>query len=427
MPRRHWTRLKPRWALKPLLIFSDIKQFIADSRENWRRPEVLFILVGIATAISTNTWQVLLNNFAVDNIGFTGIEIGFLQSIREIPGFLSFAVVFLLLLLREQPLLMVSLLTLGVGTALTGMFPSIIGLYCLTVLTSIGFHYYEAANQSLILQWIDKKDSPYFFGQLIAIGSFAALIVFGLIYFARTQFNVDLKWMYLASGGVTILITIFIWIGFPRFPEKSEQNKKLVLRPQYWLFYCLTFMAGARRQIFFVFAGFMMVEKFGYQPEDIALMFLANTALNIVVAPLIGKMIGKWGERKTLTIEYIGLIAIFTAYAFVEVAWVAVALYILDHMFFAMRIAIKTYFQKIADPKDIASSMGVSFTINHTAAVVIPAAFGLIWMVSPAAVFFAGAGMAVVSLILGLLVPTTPNQENVAIVGRYRAVPEPAE
>ena len=276
MPRRHWTRLKPRWALKPLLIFSDIKQFIADSRENWRRPEVLFILVGIATAISTNTWQVLLNNFAVDNIGFTGIEIGFLQSIREIPGFLSFAVVFLLLLLREQPLLMVSLLTLGVGTALTGMFPSIIGLYCLTVLTSIGFHYYEAANQSLILQWIDKKDSPYFFGQLIAIGSFAALIVFGLIYFARTQFNVDLKWMYLASGGVTILITIFIWIGFPRFPEKSEQNKKLVLRPQYWLFYCLTFMAGARRQIFFVFAGFMMVEKFGYSVSEITALFLIN-------------------------------------------------------------------------------------------------------------------------------------------------------
>ena len=71
--------------------------------------------------------------------------------------------------------------------------------------------------------------------------------------------------------------------------------------------------------------------------------------------------------------------------------------------------------------------MGVSFTINHTAAVVIPAAFGLIWVISPAAVFFAGAGMAVVSLILGLLVPTTPTQENVAIVGRYRVAPEPAE
>ncbi len=69
-----------------------------------------------------------------------------------------------------------------------------------------------------------------------------------------------------------------------------------------------------------------------------------------------------------------------------------------------MVIAIKTFFQKIAAPKDIASSSGVSFTINHIAAVVIPAAFGLIWLVSPAMVFYAGALMAFVSLILAQLV-----------------------
>ena len=403
-----------------MLIISDLKQFVADSRGNWRRPEVLFVLVGIATAISTNTWQVLLNNFAVDNLGFTGVEIGFLQSIREIPGFLSFAVVFLLLLLREQPLLMISLLTLGIGTALTGMFPSIIGLYCLTVLTSIGFHYYEAVNQSLILQWIDKKKSPHFFGQLIAIGSFAALIVFGLIYLARTQFNVDLKWMYLASGGVTILITIFIWIGFPRFPEKSEQNKKLVLRPQYWLFYCLTFMAGARRQIFFVFAGFMMVEKFGFSVTSITLMFLVNGGLNMYVAPKIGKLIAHWGERRALTFEYVGLVGVFVTYAFVDTAWIAVILYIIDHMFFSMAIAIKTYFQKIADPADMASQAGVAFSINHIAAVVIPAAFGFLWLISPSYVFLAGAAMSVLSLILVRLIPENPSHENVALIGPYR-------
>lgn len=186
-------------------------------------------------------------------------------------------------------------------------------------------------------------------------------------------------------------------------------------------------MAGARRQIFYVFAGFMMVEKFGYQPEDIALMFLANTALSIVVAPMIGKMIGEWGERKALVIECIGLTAVFCAYAFVEVAWIAVALYLTDHLFFAIRIAIKNYFQKIADLKDIASSMGVSFTINRAAAVFIPAAFGYIWVVWPSVVFLIGAGMAAVSTIFGLLVPAVPTPENVANVGYYRTVAEPAE
>jgi hypothetical protein len=110
--------------------------------------------------------------------------------------------------------------------------------------------------------------------------------------------------------------------------------------------------------------------------------------------------------------EYAGLIIIFTAYAFVEVAWVAATLYVLDHILFAMAIAIRSYFQKIADPADIASTAGVSFTINHIAAVVIPASFGIIWLYSPSVVFLAGAGMAALSLLLARLVPNNPREGN---------------
>jgi len=91
---------------------------------------------------------------------------------------------------------------------------------------------------------------------------------------------------------------------------------------------------------------------------------------------------------------------------------VAALLYILDHILFAMAIAIKSYFQKIADPGDIASTSGVSFTINHIAAVVIPVAFGIVWLYSPSLVFLAGTGMAVVSLVLSRLVPYKPEQGN---------------
>ena len=72
---------------------------------------------------------------------------------------------------------------------------------------------------------------------------------------------------------------------------------------------------------------------------------------------------------------------------------------VIDHMFFAMAIAISTYFQKIADPKDMASTAGVSFTISHIAAIVIPAALGLVWMWSTSLVFFIGAGFALLSLL----------------------------
>jgi predicted MFS family arabinose efflux permease len=169
-------------------------------------------------------------------------------------------------------------------------------------------------------------------------------------------------------------------------------------------------MSGSRRQIFVVFAGFLMVEKFGFTAPQITLMFLVNMVANIYIAPKIGRLISRIGERRTLTIEYIGLILVFMGYALVESAAWAVALYILDHLFFAMAIAMKTYFQKIASPADIAPTAGISFTISHIAAIVVPVGFGLIWLHSPSVVFYAGAGMAAISLVLARMVPENPTE-----------------
>lgn len=361
-----------------------------------------------AMPISFGIWRALLNNFTVEYAGFTGIEIGILQSLREIPGFLAFGVVFLLLIMREQTLALLSLVLLGLGTALTGFFPFEIGLYATTVLMSIGFHYYETINQSLSLQWFEKEHAAHKMGQLLAVGAFTGLVAYALVWLTLDVFSLPMQAVYLLGGGVTIAIAVFCWLWFPHFPEKVEQHKKLILRKRYWLYYALTFMGGARRQIFVVFAGFLMVEKFNFSAAEISLLFLVNGALNMYFAPKIGKLIGLWGERKALTIEYIGLIAVFTAYAFVSSAWIAAVLFVVDHLLFSMAIAQKTYFQKIADPRDMAPTAGVAFSINHVAAVILPVFYGMLWIISPAAVFLTGAALALISLILSRLVPLKP-------------------
>ena len=397
------------------------------ARDTWRRPEVLLMIMAGAVPLSFATWQALLNNFAIERAAFTGAEIGILQSLREIPGFLAFAVVFLLLVMREQWVAYVSLLLLGVGTIITGWFPSVLGLYITTVIMSIGYHYYETIQISLSLQWIDKKRAPETLGRIIAVGSFTSIATFGLIWLAFDTLKLGFHWVYLLGGGLTVAIAAACWMLYPHYPEKVRQHKKMVLRKRYWLYYALTFMSGARRQIFIVFAGFLMVEKFGFSVAQITLLFLFNAALNVFLAPRIGRLIGKFGERNALVFEYIGLIGVFSAYAFINNANVAAGLYIVDHMFFALAIAIKTYFQKIADPADIAATAGVGFTINHIAAVILPAAFGILWLVSPAAVFLSGAAMAVVSLLLSLNVPHHPEPGNEVVIGtRFTATAEQA-
>ncbi|MDX2481525.1 MAG: MFS transporter [Desulfuromusa sp.] len=378
--------------------------------KNWQRPELLLFLMAFAVPLSFAAWQALLNNFAIERAAFTGKEMGILQSLREVPGFLAFGVVFLLLLVREQPLAIISLLLLGLGTAMTGFFPSVIGLYLTTVLMSLGFHYYETMQTSLAQQWIPKGRAAETFGRLIAVSSLSAIFAFVLIWAGTNLFNIDYRWLYLGFGGMTIGIALTAWILFPQFPQHTVQHKHMVLRSRYWLYYALVFMSGARRQIFMVFAGFLMVEKFGYTVSNIALLFLINASFNVMFARRIGRMIARFGERNALLLEYAGLIFVFVGYAFVETGWLAAGFYVVDHLFFALSISMKTYFQKIAAPEDIASTAGISFTINHIAAVCLPVLFGLLWLNSPSLVFFIGAGMALVSFLLSMLIPRFPER-----------------
>ncbi|MBL6917154.1 MFS transporter [Arenicellales bacterium IMCC55707] len=380
-----------------------------------------------AVPLSFATWQALLNNFAIERAAFSGAEIGILQSLREVPGFLAFAVVFLLYILREQHIALVSLTLLGIGTAVTGFFPTVLGLYLTTVFMSVGYHYYETIQTSLSLQWVDKKNAPEVLGRIIAVGAFTSILTFGAIWLAFDFAQLDFVIVYLIAGGATLGIVTMCSLFFPTFPTKVKQVRHMVLRKRYWLYYGLIFLSGARRQIFIVFAGFLMVEKFGYSVAAISTLFLINATLNMLFAARIGRLISVVGERTALIFEYVGLIGVFIAYAFVENSQIAAGLYIVDHFFFALAIAIKTYFQKIADPADIASSAGVSFTINHIAAVVLPAILGVLWLNSPSLVFLVGAGLAGLSLFLSLNIPKQPAPGNEVNFGRWGDLVEPAQ
>ncbi|WP_274064144.1 MFS transporter [Vibrio parahaemolyticus] len=382
------------------------------SSHGWRTPQNFLLLISIIVPIAFSTWMALLNNFVIEKANFDGADIGLLQSVREIPGFLAFTAVFLLLFIREQRFMLVSLAMLTLGTALTGYFPTLYGLLFTTLLMSTGFHYFETLKQSLSLQWLSKEEAPEMLGKFISVGALASLFTYGAIWILLEQLKFDFKTVYLLAGGVGFVLIIVMALAFPQFKTAVPQNKKLVLRKRYWLYYALTFMSGARRQIFTVFAGFLMVEKFGYSAADITLLFLINYLFNFLFAKRIGRFIGVVGERKALTFEYVGLIFVFVGYGLVQTAEWAAALYVVDHLFFALALAIKTYFQKIADPADMASTAGVAFTINHIAAVVIPVIFGMIWLVSPSSVFYIGAGMAAVSLLLSLNIPAKPEEGN---------------
>jgi hypothetical protein len=378
----------------------------------WRRPVFLLFLMAATMPIAFSTWYALLNNFVVDVANFDGADIGLLHSVREIPGFLAVGVIAIIIFVREQVLGLISLILLGVATGVTAWFPQMGGILTLTLLSSVGFHYYETVNQSLQLQWISKERAPQVLGWLLAMGSAASLVAFGVIVVTWEWLELSYNVAYMVSGGITVAMAVACVIIYPQFQSPIPQHKTMILRKRYWLYYALQFMAGARRQIFMVFAGFMMVERFGFAVHELTALYLINLAFNMVLGPVFGKVVARFGERNTLIFEYVGLALVFFAYGGIYMfGWgiiLAGTLFVIDHLFFSLAFALKTYFQKIADPADIAPTAAVAFTINHIAAVGLPVMLGLVWLISPILVFVMAALMALTSLALAFLIPRHP-------------------
>jgi len=362
------------------------------------------IVLTISSSVGLQAWLTLFNNFAVDVAGLNGHHVGMIQSIREIPGFLALLTVFVIMFIKEYRLSALSILFLGLGVAMTGLFPSYIGLILTTLIMSFGFHYYETTNMSLTLQYFTETTSPWVFGKQRSYAAASNIAVGLLIYLA--VFFIDFTKIYLLFGSLIIAVAIWGLIQDPSDRTIIPQRKKMIIRRKYGLFYFLTFMAGARRQIFMAFAVLLMVQKFKYSVQEVTILFVVNNIINYYLSPLIGKGIIRFGERKVLSLEYLSLIFIFVAYALAGSKLIVAFLYILDHIFFNFSIAIRTYFQKVGDPRDIAPSMAVGFTINHIAAVFLPALGGLLWLIDYRIPFIGGAMMSLVSLIAVQMIRT---------------------
>lgn len=355
----------------------------------------LMVLVICASA-GLQGWLALYTNFAKEIVGVNGFQIGVAQAVREIPGFLTFMVMYVLLIMKEHRLSAWSVVLLGIGIGATGFFTTFPGLLMTTVTMSIGFHYFETTNKSLTVQYFDMKDAPVVFARLRGYGALANIVVGSIVWILSFvlpyHVNFMLLGIFISSAGIYMLSKN------PADDHGIPSQNKLVLRRKYWLYYILNFLSGARRQIFIVFAVFLLVEKYRLSVSTIAGIYVLNYALTFLTNRYISKAINVYGERVVLSLESASLFVLFLGYAFIENVWVATVLYVLDSIFFNFAIGLNTYLQKTADPGDLAQSTAVGFTINHISAVVIPLIGGSLWLLNWKLPFIIGAGLTAVSL-----------------------------
>lgn len=363
-------------------------------------------------------WQAVFNNFAVQELHVQPAQMGLIQSIREIPGFLGFGMSFLALLVPELSLASLSLVFMGVGLVLMSFSVNAATLLAYTLVFSVGFHLFMPAQSSVALIFSEEKDTPRLLGRLGSVGAVASVVAAVFVFFSVKPLGFRTT---LIIAGVVSAIGGFVCMYMGRGAQGRTVKQRLIWRRRYWLFYSLTFLMGSRRHIFSTFAIFLLVNDFHISTKVTAVLFLVASLLATYTARLIGRLVADFGERIMLTIYFTAIAAVCLGYAYVPqfrqmldfsqtlVLALLFLLFISDSLLSGFDLAVNSYFRKIAPPTEVTANMSMSQTINHISALFVPAIGGVIWeRFGAASTFLFGVVVALACLALTQWIKVRP-------------------
>ncbi len=374
-------------------------------RDFWR-----MLLATVAFGAVSGIFNSSLANYLYEVHSFSAEARGWLELPRELPGFLVIITAgFVAHRLREARAMSMAMLVTAAGAGGLALLAPNAWLAVLFIFVwSAGDHMNFTLEGPLGLKLAREGGEGHRLGQLGAARNLGGILGAGAIFALASQGS-GYTTFFLLAGGLALAASF----GYTRIQtgRTDAVPRRFVLRKEYGVFYAISALFGIRKQIFFVFGTWVLVDLHGVSVATIATLMLVGSALGVVARPLLGDVIDWVGERIVLSVDEVLLMGVCLAYAFAgdllpprPALWLLYGAYILDHTLFGLRVARTTYLKKIAvDPTDITPTMSMGITIDHMVAMSLPIFSGWLWEeVGFRWVFIMAAGIALVGLFVCL-------------------------
>lgn len=337
-------------------------------------------------------------NFAVQLLHIQPYQQGIVEAARETPGFLLVLVTALTMTVSESLLGSMALLLVSLGMAAYWGVHSFASLIVYSLVWSLGLHVWMTIQPSIVLSLAGEQRGRRL-GQISAVQNFGTILGMALVFFIGKL--IGMRETFLVAGAAILLGVIAAF--FISRDIGHKEKPRLVWKPRYSLYYTLTFLEGCRKQVFMTFAIFALVRNYHTGVRMVAVLMILNSVVNMVLAPRVGKLIDRIGERPVLAFCYAALIPVFIGYATVRQVHLLYVLYCLDNLFFLGSIGLNTYLHKIAEPEDVMPSIAMGTSMNHIAAVAVPLIGGYLWSRFDYPVtFFGGAVVVAISVLCAI-------------------------
>jgi MFS family permease len=374
----------------------------------------LFLIVGLCAGIASGINSTTFNNFLSDTYKLSAESRGIVEFPRELPGVFIMVVLGLLSFLGDIRLAVVGMLAASLGMLGLGLFsPNFASMLIWMMMFSLGTHIFMPLAPGIGMALSEQEQYGMRLGRFNAYNLAATIFGYAIVWVGFKYLGLTYQWAFVIAAFFYILAAVFLELMNSKKP--AVKKVQFVFRKQYILFYILSVVNGARKQIFLTFAPWVLIKVFRVTPPVFAILGVIIAAVSILTRTMVGNAIDKLGERFVLSAEAVVLIAICMGYAFAEnlvapsIAVVIIAVcYIIDNSLNAVEMARSTYVKKIAvDPDDLVPTLSAGTSLDHIVAMTIPYFGGLLWMsMGYQYVFLAATGIAVINLILSRKIET---------------------
>jgi predicted MFS family arabinose efflux permease len=356
----------------------------------------------------------IFNNFVVETLHIQPDQLGFVQSLREVPGLLTAPLAVVQGFFRENVWAGVCLLITAAGLFLHSLVFNIPALLTATLVLSTGFHLFYPVQSSIIMKSSLPSERATRMGQLNSGAAAASLLSVFIVMLVSRGRAANYGLLHALAGGFAVCGGLTV---LSRSVKGAGPGKKAMdYNPRYMSYYVLTFLGGSRRHVTMTFAGFLLVQTFRTPVSVMVLLSGVSSILAIVTRPLIGRAIDAWGEQQSLVLNYSLVMALFGSYAFVQSPLLLYTIYVLDNGLMGFDVAITTHLGKIAPKEGLSAAYAMGSTINHVSGVAVPAVGGLLWKAAGGpTVFLCGFAVAALSLVYSRSLGRREREANAAL------------
>jgi predicted MFS family arabinose efflux permease len=365
---------------------------------------LLFVTAVCLLAAAGGIFETTCNNYFADVFQMTARQRGNLELPREFPGFMVAVLTGALFFVAEAQLGLVAALVVAAGLFGMATFAQQQAQYgnmlVFLVVWSTGAHVLMPVRQSLALALAERSQEGEKLGRLASVNSVAVVAGAGVVWLTFGTFGWGFSAAYLVGGTLAVLAAgSFALLGRSIRPIHHDPRPKLVFRRRYSLFYTLSVLFGARKQLFITFGPWVLIRLFEQPPQTFAKLWIVTHMLIVLLLPHIGRFVDRFGERRVLMADACVLLIVCLAYGFGQrllppraALYVACAAYVTDHFLFPVQMARSTYLSKIAESRrDIGGALGLSVSIDHAVSIPIAIAGGWLWTTLGYEYVFGGA------------------------------------